>query len=176
MWKSTVRLAREQGVSRQTIFRWIKSGKYERVEQTEGGHYRVWCEPEHSELIGYCRVSSRKQASSLDTQELLILEQYPEARIVRDTGSGFNFNRKGLQALLEQCLRGAKLHVVVTTRDRLARTAVSLLRWLIERHGGQLTALEEDEQTDGFDTRTPLASLTPFCASHPRQEDTQCDK
>lgn len=166
MWKSSTKLARELGVSRQTIFRWIKAGKYDRVEQTKGGHYRVWCEPEHSELVGYCRVSSRKQSSSLDTQTRLITEQYPEARIVRDIGSGFNFNRKGLQTLLEHALCGSQLHIVVTTQDRLCRAAFPLIRWLFELHGGAVTVLEEDNQTDKFDTRTLLAFLTSFCASH----------
>ena len=102
MWKSSVKLARELGVSRQTVFRWIRDGKYERVEQTKGGHYCVWCKPEHSEFVGYCRVSSRKQISSLDIQASLIAERYPD------------FNRRGLQTLLEQALCGTQLHVVVT--------------------------------------------------------------
>lgn len=166
MWKSSVRLARESGVSRQTIFRWIRDGKYERVEQTKGGHYRVWCEPDDKPVVGYCRVSSRKQSSSLDTQERLICAQYPEAEIVTDIGSGFNFNRRGLTALLERCLCGAAITVVVTTQDRLCRTAFPLLRWLIELHGGSVVALEDDEQADKFDARTLLAFLTSFCASH----------
>lgn len=166
MWKSSTRLAREAGVSRQTIFRWIKAGKYECVERTAGGHYRVWCPPDESIVVGYCRVSSRKQSSSLDTQEQLILARYPHAEIVRDIGSGFNFNRRGLQALLERSLSGTGIQIVVTTQDRLCRAAFPLIRWLFELHGGGIVALEDDDQPDKFDTRTLLAFLTSFCASH----------
>ena len=164
MWKSSVRLAREAGVSRQTVFRWIRDGKYERVERTKGGHYRVWVAPPAS-TVGYCRVSSKKQESSLRTQSAIISKAYPNAEIIRDVGSGFNFNRKGLQTVLERSLHGAAVTVVVTTRDRLCRTAFPLLRWLIELHGGRVVSLEEDDTADRFDTRTLLAFLTSFCAS-----------
>jgi predicted site-specific integrase-resolvase len=131
-----------------------------------GGHYRVWCEPDNRPVIGYCRVSSRKQASSLNTQEQIIKNEYPETEIVKDIGSGFNFSRRGLTSVLERAMQGDAVTVVVTTQDRLCRTAFPLLKWLVELHGGSVIALEEDDTTDKFDTRTLLAFLTSFCASH----------
>ena len=168
MWKSTVRLASELGVTRQTTFKWARDGKFERVQKTKGGHYRIWVEPEAEEFtVVYCRVSSAKQSSSLDTQEAILTKRYPDAEVIRDTGSGFNFKRKGLKALLERCLSGAAIKVVVTTRDRLCRTAFPLLQWLIELHGGSITCLEEgDDPIESFDHKTLLAFLTSFCASH----------
>ena len=41
MWKNVGYLARIEGVSRQTILRWINDGKYDRIKLTEGGHYRI---------------------------------------------------------------------------------------------------------------------------------------
>lgn len=166
MWKTTVQLARERGVSRQTTFRWVQQGKYARVERTEGGHFRVWCEPDRAAVICYCRVSSAKQSSSLDTQERLLRTKYPEAEIIRDIGSGFNFNRKGLQAVLERCLQGTTVTLVATTHDRICRTAFPLVRWIVELHGGTIECLEEVVPSEGFDSSTLLAFLTSFCASH----------
>ncbi|MDB9444831.1 IS607 family transposase, partial [Anabaena sp. CS-542/02] len=41
---------------------------------------------------------------------------YPDAEIIKDIGSGINFKRKGLQALLDRLMRGDKLTLVVTCR------------------------------------------------------------
>lgn len=166
MWKTSVQLAKENNVCRQTVFRWIKLGKYDKVEQTKGGHFRVWCEPEQSAIVAYCRVSSAKQSSSLTNQEKIIKEKYPEAEVITDIGSGFNFKRKGLEAILERCLQGHAVTVVATTQDRICRTAFPLIQWIIELHGGIIICLEEGDQTDRFDTKTLLAFLTSFCASH----------
>ncbi|GIW89690.1 MAG: hypothetical protein KatS3mg109_0122 [Pirellulaceae bacterium] len=125
----------------------------------------MWCEPSSSRLVGYCRVSSKKQASSLDSQEQLIKARFPEAEIIREVGSGFNFKRRKLKALLEQAMSGAKLHIVVTTEDRLARAAFPLLKWIFELQGGTVTTLEGDISSDKFDAGTLLAFLTSFCAS-----------
>jgi len=92
VWKSTGKIARETGVTQQTVVNWIKSGRFENTKQTEGGHYRVWFAGTPRTFI-YTRVSSRKQKSSLDTQ-LQVIQAYRdfgEAEIIRDIGSGFNY-------------------------------------------------------------------------------------
>ena len=105
VWKSTDELAREAGVTQQTVVNWIKRGKYERIKQTDGGHYRIWVAGNPRTFI-YIRVSSRKQISSLDTQ-LRVIEEYDdfgEAEIVSDIGSGFNFTRRGFKTILEYAM------------------------------------------------------------------------
>jgi predicted site-specific integrase-resolvase len=72
---------------------------------------------------------------------------YPQAEIIKDIGSGLNFKRKGLQTLLERLLREDKLKVVVAHRDRLARFSFDLIKFLVEKNGGELLVLD-----------TPLAS------------------
>jgi len=85
MWISTTRLASLEGVTSQTIRRWIKQGKYE-TKITEGGHFRVNYKQKET-TICYARVSSAKQRSSIDTQQSLLKEQYPDAEHVFDIGS-----------------------------------------------------------------------------------------
>lgn len=71
--------------------------------------------------VCYCRVSGKAQADDLASQVEFMRNKFPEAEIIQDFGSGINFKRKGLKALLGRILQGDKLRVVVAHRDRLAR-------------------------------------------------------
>lgn len=71
MWLSTTKLAKRENVTSQTIRRWIKEGKYERIETTKGGHIRIWIEQNPKRIL-YARVSSKKQESSLIKQEQIL--------------------------------------------------------------------------------------------------------
>ncbi|HSN23304.1 MAG TPA: IS607 family transposase [Methylomicrobium sp.] len=93
-------------------------------------------------VICYARVSSAKQRDDLERQIQRLRSAYPEAKIIQDIGSGLNFKRKGLRALLERLLCGDKLAVVVTHRDRLARVGMDALQFLIEYNGGQFVVLD----------------------------------
>lgn len=94
-------------------------------------------------VVCYCRVSSAKQKDDLDRQAARLREKYPEAEIIRDIGSGLNFKRKGLRALLERLLRGDKLQIVVAHRDRLARFGFELIRFLAHANGGEIVVLDQ---------------------------------
>lgn len=102
-------------------------------------------------VVLYARVSRAKQRDDLARQVERLRLAYPHAEIVQDIGSGLNFKRKGLRALLERLLRGDKLRVVVAHRDRLARFGVDLIAFLVEPfgsaqdrlHGGELVVLDQ---------------------------------
>ncbi len=93
--------------------------------------------------VGYCRVSEKSQSDALASQVAYLQKHYPEAEIIRDFGSGINFKRKGLIALLERLLRGDKLRVVVAHRDRLARFGGEVIQFLVEQNGGEVVVLDE---------------------------------
>jgi predicted site-specific integrase-resolvase len=59
-------------------------------------------------------------------------EKFREAEIIKDYGSGIDFKRKGLRALLERILRGDKLKIIVAHRDRLARFGGEVIQFLVE--------------------------------------------
>lgn len=99
------------------------------------------------QVVCYARVSSAKQKDDLDRQVSRLQSAYPCAEIIKDIGSGLNFKRKGLQTLLERLLRGDKLKIVVTHRDRLARFGVDVIRFLIEKSGGELLVLDPYVET-----------------------------
>ena len=92
-------------------------------------------------------------------------ERYPDAEIVRDIGSGLNFKRKGLLAILERLHQGDKLRVVVAYRDRLARFGTELIETLLERNGGELVVLNQRDLSPEEELTTDLlAILTVFSA------------
>jgi len=94
-------------------------------------------------VVCYARVSSAKQRGDLDRQIATLISRYPRAEVVSDVGSGLNFKRKGLRALLERSLRGDSVTVVVAHRDRLCRFGFDLLSWLFERSGGGVVVLND---------------------------------
>ncbi|WP_422448686.1 MULTISPECIES: hypothetical protein [unclassified Endozoicomonas] len=69
-------------------------------------------------LLTLCRVSS------IDTQKSLLLKKHPDSEFIGDIASAFNFKREGLQTILESAMLGNPTLVVVTTKDRLARSGL----------------------------------------------------
>ncbi|MGB3267680.1 MAG: IS607 family transposase [Microcoleus sp.] len=88
--------------------------------------------------ICYCRVSSAKQRDDLARQVEFMRERYPAAEIFQDIGSGLNFKRKGLQALLVRLMRGDQLQVIVACRDRLCRFGFELFEFMVKQNDGEI--------------------------------------
>ena len=162
--KSTTQLAKKHGVSSQTIRNWIKSGKIDAPKRTIGGHFRIQEKAERRFI--YARVSSSKQKTTVERQLELLSEKYPKHEQLSDIASAFNFQRKGLKTILESAMSGSSVEVVVTTHDRLARSGLELIRWIIELHGGRIISLEESAKTENFDTKELIGFITSFCNSY----------
>ena len=77
-------------------------------------------------IVLYARVSSRKQADDLENQ-VDFLQQYANAKglivdtIIRDYGSGLNYNRKKWNKLIEECMENKVDSIIVTHKDRFIR-------------------------------------------------------
>lgn len=135
------------GIHRNTLQAWADAERILTI-RTPGGQRRYDVDAflgasTGTKLICYCRVSSAKQKDDLGRQVAVMQERFPQAEIVKDIGSGLNWKRKGLLALLERAMRGEKLEVVVAHRDRLARFGHELVRWIIEQPGGKLVVLDQ---------------------------------
>lgn len=112
-----------------------------------------------SAVVCYCRVSSYKQQDDLARQVEFMRAEYPDSEIIQDIGSGLNFKRKGLRALLGRVLQGEKLSLVVSHRDRLARFATDLISWLLEQNGGRLVVLNKSEHSPAEELTRDLLSI-----------------
>lgn len=110
-------------------------------------------------VVCYCRVSSAKQKDDLARQVVYMRERFPNADIIKDIGSGLNYKRKGLQAILQRVLQGDKLTVVVAHRDRLCRFGFDLIRFLVEQNGGEVMVLDRDDVSPQRELTEDLLSI-----------------
>jgi predicted site-specific integrase-resolvase len=95
-----------------------------------------------SHIICYTRVSSHKQRDDLARQVVSMREKFPHAEIIQDIGSGLNWKRKDLQSILDRCLQGDTITLIVTHRDRLCRFGFELIEYLIAKNGGEILVLD----------------------------------
>ena len=123
-------------------------------------------------VICYARVSTPKQKEDLDRQCTFLKQRYPNAEIVREIGSGINYKRKGLRSILERAIRGGRITLVVTYRDRLVRFGFDLLEWIIERAHGEIVVLNQID-TSPMDelTRDLVAIITVFSSRLPKAKE-----
>jgi len=139
------------GVHQNTLRHWADNGKIKHIRTPTGQRlYDVYSLTGKSVVgrrVCYCRVSSYKQKDDLARQVEFMRVRYPEHEIIKDIGSGLNFKRKGLKALLESANSGNIKEVVVAHKDRLSRFGVDLIRWIIENHGGKLVVLDNIKQS-----------------------------
>ncbi len=167
------RKAREVlGVHENTLRRWANEGKIRHIKTAAG--QRLY---DTDSFVGnlsekrrvcYCRVSSHKQKDDLERQIAFITGKCPGYEIVTDIGSGLNFKRKGLIALLESVCSGDVSEIVVAHKDRLCRFGFDLVRWLVEHHGGKLVVLDNVSQSPHSELVADLlAVVTVFsCRMH----------
>lgn len=123
---------------------------------------------EKKPIVCYCRVSSNKQKDDLTRQVAFMRQQFPEADIVQDIGSGLNFKRKGLQTILQRLLQGDKFTLIVPHRDRLCRFGFELIEFLFQENGGEIMVLNQENVSPQQElTEDLLAILHVFsCRMH----------
>jgi putative resolvase len=101
--------------------------------------------------ICYCRVSSNKQKEDLQRQISYMKKKYPDYEIVKDIGSGLNFNRKGLNKIIELAISGELEELLITYKDRLCRIGYDLIENIIKKYSnGKITIVNKEEE----ETRT----------------------
>ena len=154
---------RRLGVHENTLRAWANAGKIDHI-RTGSGQRRYDVDAflrgrGASSIVCYCRVSSRKQRDDLARQVSFMQEKFPQAEIIEDIGSGLNFKRRGLCSLLERAMRGDKLRLVVAHRDRLCRFGFDLVRFVIERPGGEIVVLDDAKASPDKELVDDLLSI-----------------
>ena len=96
----------------------------------------------------YTRVSSKKQSNDLYRQIEFIRNKRPEYSSyisISDIASGINFKRKGLATILDASLQGTVGEIIIAHRDRLCRFGFDLIKLIIEKQGGKITVLDDEQ-------------------------------
>lgn len=147
-------VAKLLNVSTQTIREWTKQGKLVAHLSGTGTRYydldNLYETPpkgEQSQLrkVFYCRVSSRKQTKDLERQVAKAQEEYPNHEIIKDIGSGLNWNRLGLRKLIKEALSKQIGEIVVFHRDRLCRFGFEILEFMFTQCGIRFMVLDKEE-------------------------------
>lgn len=91
----------------------------------------------------YAQVSMSKQLDDLSRQvEFLQRPEFFEYDVIKDIGSGINFQRKGLATILESYIYRNVGEIVIAHRDRLCRFGFELINKFVTMAGGKITVLD----------------------------------
>ena len=164
------------GVSVQALRNWEVEGKIMPSHRTPGGQ-RMY---DLAELLGvndltyptiaYARVSSSDQKKDLERQHA-VLEAFCDkngwqTEIIRDLGSGMNYNNQGLGRLLELMVHGQMSRLVITHKDRLLRFGAEIVFRICELKGIEVVIINKSKQPSFEEelTRDVMEIMTVFCA------------
>jgi len=146
------------GVTAQTLRNWDKEGKLKPTYVKSNG-YRYYSEEailsytqerktkKNLNVIGYARVSSKKQSDDLERQvnnlKEYISSKYDSFDIITDIGSGINYNKPGLLKLIEKINMKEVDLIVVIYKDRLLRFGFELVEHFASLNNVKIEVLDK---------------------------------
>lgn len=143
------------GIHYHTLYRLAKNKEIETVKIGRQQLYNVdkylrnnKIEKTNKRKICYCRVSSQKQKEDLKRQVDYMKNKYPTYEIISDIGSGLNFNRTGLNEIIESAIKGEIEMVVISYKDRLARFGYELIEKLIKNYSNGEIKIENKKEEE----------------------------
>ena len=155
--------SKRTGLSIQTLRLWDSNGKLKPAYVTEGKH-RYYSEEQLNRIlgikldkqekrtIGYARVSSNKQKDDL-IRQVENLKTYMIARgyqfeIIEDIGSGINYNKKGLNELINKITNREVDKIVILYKDRLLRFGFELIENLCKKYEVEIEIIDNTEKSE----------------------------
>ena len=152
------------GKTSQTLRDWDKKGEFKPHHVSPSG-YRYYSqeqlnhflgikgiEAKTKNVIGYCRVSSHKQKDDLARQienvkTYMIAKGY-QFEIIQDIGSGINYNKKGLNQLIDMITNSEVEKIVILYKDRLLRFGFEIIENLCNKYGTTIEIIDNTEKTE----------------------------
>lgn len=152
------------GKTPQTLRDWHKKSSFIPHHITDGGtryysqeqlnHFLglKGIETKTKKVIGYCRVSSHKQRDDLERQidnvkTYMIAKGY-QFDVITDIGSGINYNKKGLNQLIDMITNSGVEKVVILYKDRLLRFGFEIIENLCNKYGTTIEIIDNTEKTE----------------------------
>ena len=155
--------SKKVGLSISTLRNWDSNGKLKPAYVTSGGH-RYYSEEQINRLIGlkldkqeritigYARVSSHKQKDDLKRQvenlKMYMIAKGYSFEIIEDIGSGINYNKKGLNELINKITNREVDKIVILYKDRLLRFGFELIESLCEKYGTKIEIIDNTEKSE----------------------------
>lgn len=152
------------GKNAQTLREWDKKGELKPHHITPSG-YRYYSQAQLNhflglkgvvantkKVIGYCRVSSNKQKDDLERQienvKMYMIAKGYQFDVITDIGSGINYNKKGLNQLIDMITDSMVEKVVVLYKDRLLRFGFEIIENLCSKYGTAIEIIDNTENTE----------------------------
>ena len=176
--------AKHLGIHPDTLRRWANAGKVKVAGYTPGKQ-RLFRLSDFEALgvsltsrpviktkptIAYARVSSSDPKDDL-TRQVQCLELFCSANgwayeVIKDLGSGMNYNKKGLKQLIKSLCHQEIGRIVVTHKDRLLRFGSELIFSICSHVGCEVVVINasEDSSYEEDLTRDVLEIITVFSA------------
>ena len=146
------------GVSAQTLRNWDKEGKL-KPSYVKSNGYRYYSEDlilsytqerktkKNLNVIGYARISSKKQSDDLERQvnniNQYLKSTYDSFDIITDIGSGINYKKPGLMKLIEKINKKEVDLIVVLYKDRLVRFGFELIEYFAALNNVKIEVLDK---------------------------------
>ena len=146
------------GVSAQTLRNWDKEGKL-KPSYVKSNGYRYYSEDlilsytqerktkKNLNVIGYARVSSKKQSDDLERQvnniKQYLSSNYDSLDVITDIGSGINYKKTGLLKLIEKINKKEVDLIVVLYKDRLVRFGFELIEYFAALNNVKIEVLDK---------------------------------
>ena len=151
------------GVTAQTLRNWDKVGKL-KPSYIKSNGYRYYSEDsilsytqerktkKDLNVIGYARVSSKKQIDDLERQvnnlKLYLDNKYKDYDIITDIGSGINYTKKGILSLIDKINKKEVDVIVVLYKDRLLRFGFELVEYFARINNVKIEVLDKKNKTE----------------------------
>ena len=180
------------GVTAQTLRNWDKEGKL-KPSYVKSNGYRYYSEEsilaytqerktkKNLNVIGYARVSSKKQSDDLERQVNNIKEylssKYESFDIITDIGSGINYNKPGLLKLIEKINKKEVDLIVVLYKDRLLRFGFELVEYFANLNNVKIEVLDKvDKNQDQELVEDLVQIITVFSCKIPGKRKSKTKK
>ncbi len=103
-------------------------------------------------VIGYCRVSSNKQKDDL-ARQVENVKTYMIAKgysfdVITDIVSGINYDKKGLNQLVDMITNSEVEKIVILYKDRLLRFGFEIIENLCNKYGTDIEIIDNTEKTE----------------------------
>ena len=171
---STKTVAQLLGVTSQTLRNWDREGKL-KPSYVKSNGYRYYSEDsilsytqerktkKTLNVIGYARVSSKKQIDDLNRQienlRTYIESKYETYEIISDVGSGINYNKPGLQKLIEKINRKEVDLIIVLYKDRLLRFGFELIEYFAALNNVKIEVLDKINKSENQELVEDLVQI-----------------
>ena len=171
---STKTVAQLLGVTSQTLRNWDREGKL-KPSYVKSNGYRYYSEDsilsytqerktkKTLNVIGYARVSSKKQIDDLKRQienlRIYIESKYETYEIISDVGSGINYTKPGLQKLIEKINRKEVDLIIVLYKDRLLRFGFELIEYFATLNNVKIEVLDKINKSENQELVEDLVQI-----------------